>query len=106
MPNTAPTTLKALAALAVGLLLSTVGQAEEPVQIETDLVVRGRVRRPQVFFLVPKADLAPIEKGAVRQDPVAEIVGLAASTPVATPTLEGHGLHAKSIVRSLRDQSR
>lgn len=51
----------------------------EILQIESELVIRGRVRKPQVFFVLPKS-IADMGEGTLAEvsDPIDEVIRVGA----------------------------
>ncbi len=97
------------------LILATLAVAEEParsaaspgvLQIESELVIRGRVRKPQVFFVIPKSIAELGEEIAEVSDPVDEVVRLGAVNLAPTRVADLDALRRSSLLGALEEAVR
>ncbi len=95
-----------ISTLVAAALVSTGGPTSPPVspgvlQIESELVIHGRVRKPQVFFMIPKKTARMGDEIAAVADPVDEVVRLGAVNLAPTRTVDLDELRRSSLLGQL-----
>jgi hypothetical protein len=101
-----------ISSLMVAALMAQAGPPPAPadggvLQIESDLVIRGRVRKPQVFFVIPKQVLDSTDGlEAAVDDPIDELLRVAAVDLAPARPVDLRPYRRGSLYGFLRGRSR
>lgn len=82
-----------------------VGQEQE-LDIESDMVIRGRVRKPQVFFVIPRMGSETFDEGREILGPLDEVVSVGAVDLSPARATELDGFAESSLIGAIRDTER
>ncbi len=101
-----------ISTLMVASLMAQAGPPPVPadgavLQIESELVIRGRVRKPQVFFVIPKQVLESTGgMEATVDDPIDEVLRVAAVDLAPSQPVDLRPYRRGSLYGFLRGRSR